>query len=146
MSVCRRYQCQICRLQPGADITLQQIFDNIQVAVYKNRVRTIEFFKDYDKLRSGLITENQFVCGLSLAIGKEAQLSRGEIQKVVEYYRTPDGRIRYKEFCDMMENGETLPNSCLEIAFETRPAFLHCRAENDDSRCLVSGPNITLNQ
>ena len=53
-----------------------------------------------------MITENQFVCGLSLAIGKEAQLSRNEIQKIVEFYRTEDGRVRYKEFSDMMENGK----------------------------------------
>ena len=75
------------------------------MAVFKNRVRTIEFFKDYDKLRSGVITANQFVCGLSLAIQREAQLSRGEIQKIVEFYKTDDQRVRYKEFCDMMENG-----------------------------------------
>ena len=92
-------------LQPGADSTVQAIFDRIRVAVYKNRVRTIEFFKDYDKLRSGIITENQFACGLSLAIGKEAQLTRPEIQKIVEFYRVEDGRVKYKEFCDMMENG-----------------------------------------
>lgn len=95
---------------PGADTTLQQIFDRIRVAVFKNRVRSIEFFKDYDKLRSGIITENQFVCGLSLAIGKEAQLSRSEIQKVVEYYRQPDGRVHYKEFCDSMENAFNVPD------------------------------------
>ena len=46
------------------------------------------------------------MCGLALAVGKEAQLSRAEIQKVVEYYRQPDGRIKYKEFCDIMENGK----------------------------------------
>ena len=93
-------------LQPTSDPTLNQIFDKIRVAVFKNGIRTIEFFKDHDKLRSGIITENQFVCGLALAVGKEAQLSRPEIQKVVEYYRKPDGRVQYKEFCDMMENGE----------------------------------------
>ena len=48
------------------------------------------------------------MCGLALACGKEAQLSRPEIQKVVEYYRLPDGRIQYKEFCDAMENGVCL--------------------------------------
>ena len=98
-------------LQPGADTTLQQIFDRIRVSVFRNRVRTIEFFKDYDKLRSGVITENQFVCSLSLAIGKEAQLTRPEIQKVLEFYRMSDGRIRYKEFCDMMENGKSQENN-----------------------------------
>ncbi|KAK3583614.1 hypothetical protein CHS0354_039437 [Potamilus streckersoni] len=92
------------------DPALNQIFDKIRVAVFKNGVRTTEFFKDHDKLRSGIITENQFVCGLALAVGKEAQLSRAEIQKVVEYYRQPDGRVKYKEFCDMMENAFNIPD------------------------------------
>lgn len=88
-----------------SDPDLNTIFEKIRVAVFKNGIRTTEFFKDHDKLRSGIITENQFVCGLALAVGKEAQLSRAEIQKVVEYYRQPDGRVKYKEFCDIMENG-----------------------------------------
>ena len=50
-------------------------------------------------------SEHQFVCGLSLALGKEAQLSRADIQKVVEFYRVDKDRVMYKEFCDMMENG-----------------------------------------
>ena len=108
--------------QPGADHTVQQIFDRIRVAVYKNRVRTIEFFKDYDKLRSGIITENQFVCGLSLAIGKEAQLTRPEVQKIVEFYKLDDGRVQYKEFCDMMENAFNVPDLEKKPTLEvTRP-------------------------
>ena len=47
----------------------------------------------------------QFICGLSLCCGTQAHLSRDEIQKVVEVYRQPNGRVRYKEFCDIMENG-----------------------------------------
>jgi len=90
------------------DPDLNSIFDRIRVAVFKNGIRTTEFFKDHDKLRSGIITENQFICGLSLAVGKEAQLSRADVQKVMEYYRQPDGRVLYKEFCDMMENGKSL--------------------------------------
>jgi len=96
--------------EPGADSTVQAIFDRIRVAVFKNRVRTIEFFKDYDKLRSGVITENQFVCSLTHAIGKEADLKRAEIQKIVEFYRLDDGRVKYKEFCDMMENAFNIPD------------------------------------
>lgn len=92
------------------DPALNTIFDKIRVAVFKNGIRTTEFFKDHDKLRSGIITENQFVCGLALAVGKEAQLSRQEIQKVVEYYRQPDGRVQYKDFCDIMENAFTIPD------------------------------------
>ena len=43
-------------LQPGTDPTIQQIFDRIRVAVHKNRVRTTEFFKDYDRHKQGIIT------------------------------------------------------------------------------------------
>lgn len=97
-------------LFPSSDPTLAEILDKIRVAVFKNGIRTIEFFKDHDKLRSGVITENQFICGLALACGKEAQLSRQEIQKVVEYYRLPDGRILYKQFSEAMENAFNIPN------------------------------------
>ncbi|CAD5122359.1 DgyrCDS10796 [Dimorphilus gyrociliatus] len=86
------------------DKSLQEIFDRIRIAVHKHRVRTPEFFKDYDPLRSGVITEQQFICGLSLAIGSEAQLSRGDMQKVVEFYKRCDGRVGYKEFVDVLEN------------------------------------------
>lgn len=92
-----------------SDVSLGAIFEKIRTAVYKNGVRTTEFFRDHDKLRSGVITENQFVCGLSLCCGTIANLSRDEIQQVVAFYRTEDGRVRYKEFCDMMENAFTEP-------------------------------------
>ncbi|KAL8564995.1 hypothetical protein ACOMHN_003371 [Nucella lapillus] len=97
-------------LQMSADPSLNQIFDKLRVAIFKNGIRSLEFFKDHDKLRSGIITENQFICGLVLAAGKEAQLSRAEIQKIVEFYRVPDGRVRYREFCDMLENTFTIPD------------------------------------
>ena len=48
----------------------------------------------------------QFVCGLTVCCGSALKLSRDEVQRVVDYYKTPDGRVRYKEFCDLMENGE----------------------------------------
>ena len=39
--------------------SLDEIFEKIREAVHKNGIRTTEFFKDHDKLRSGEITENQ---------------------------------------------------------------------------------------
>ncbi|ELU01670.1 hypothetical protein CAPTEDRAFT_182794 [Capitella teleta] len=94
----------------NADVNLQQILDKIRVAVFKNRVRTTEFFKDYDRHKCGMITENQFQCGLALAIGKEAQLSRSEIQVVGEFYKQPNGMVNFKEFCDMLENAFNIPD------------------------------------
>lgn len=41
--------------------SLQLILSKIGNVVFKNGIRTTEFFKDHDKLNSGVITENQ-VC------------------------------------------------------------------------------------
>lgn len=41
--------------------SLQYILSKINNAVFKNGVRTTEFFKDHDKLNSGVITENQVI-------------------------------------------------------------------------------------
>ena len=35
------------------------------------------------------------------------------MQKVVEFYRCPDGNAAYKEFCDMMKNDKSV---CLKRA------------------------------
>jgi len=94
----------------GKCSTIQEIFDKIRVAVHKNGIRTTEFFKDHDKLRSGVITRNQFICGLSLCCGTQANLSREEIETLVEYYKTEDDRVRYKEFCHLMENAFNIPD------------------------------------
>ena len=52
--------------QPVA--SLEEIFEKIRGVVFKNGIRTTEFFRDHDKLRSGVITENQVnflsVCSL----------------------------------------------------------------------------------
>ena len=64
--------------------------------MYKNGIRTTEFFKDHDKLRSGVITENQFVCGLSLCCGQLAHLNREEIQRIVEQFRTGEHSKSFK--------------------------------------------------
>ena len=78
----------------------------VRVIAFRDGVRTTEFFQDHDKLRSGLITSNQFVCGLSLCCGKSLQLSRDEVQLLVNHYTNSDGRVRYRDFCETMENGE----------------------------------------
>ena len=39
--------------------SLQHILSKIGNVVFKNGIRTTEFFKDHDKLNSGVITHNQ---------------------------------------------------------------------------------------
>ncbi|XP_002741846.1 uncharacterized protein LOC100373451 [Saccoglossus kowalevskii] len=124
--------------------SLEDVFDKIRVAVYKNGIRTTEFFRDHDKLRSYIITENQFICGLSLAVGKEAQLSRSDIQKVVDFYKIPDGRVRYKEFCDLMENAFNEPglekNPTLDVQRPAKGAlsrYLNPLNDEEEARVAV---------
>lgn len=44
--------------------SLQQILSKIGNVVFKNGIRTTEFFKDHDKLNSGVITHNQVTAWL----------------------------------------------------------------------------------
>ena len=74
--------------------------------VYKYGIRTTEFFTDFDKLRSGLVTENQFVCGFSLLLAKRGHVTREELGYIVRHYSTTDGHVNYRKFCHEMENGE----------------------------------------
>ena len=46
------------------------------------------------------------MCGITLCCGMQANLSHEEIDLLVKFYQTDDGRVRYKEFCHLMENGE----------------------------------------
>jgi len=95
--------------------SIQEILDKIRICVYKFGIRMIEFFRDYDKLRSGLITETQFQSSISLAVEKRAHLNQNDIKKLTEYYRQPDGRIFYKEFVDSMDHAFNIPE------FEKKP-------------------------
>lgn len=102
-------QTQAFSPQKTAGTTLQQVLDKVRVAAFKNGVRTIEFFKDFDKLRSGVITENQFERALTLA-GREAKLSATDIKQIVDFYRSPDGGVLYKDFCETVDNAFNVPD------------------------------------
>ncbi|CAH8876217.1 unnamed protein product [Trichobilharzia szidati] len=81
--------------------SMSMIVDRIKFAVHNRGIRVMEFFVDYDKLRHNEVTEHQFICALLSAVGKEAQLSRGEVQMLANYYRSKRDpqMINYREFC-----------------------------------------------
>jgi Ca2+-binding EF-hand superfamily protein len=86
---------------------IDDILQKIRDAVYKYGIRTTEFFFDHDKFRSGIITRNQFNCGLSASVSQRAHLTQEEIDKVADHFSLPDGNVKYKAFCDIMENAYT---------------------------------------
>lgn len=62
------------------------------------RIRIEEFFIDFDKLRRGKVTKNQFDSILSIL---NFNLSRYEFDSLSQKYKTndPEYMINYKDFC-----------------------------------------------
>ncbi|XP_078391762.1 uncharacterized protein LOC144674143 isoform X1 [Cetorhinus maximus] len=87
-----------------------EVFDKIRRTVFLKGIRTSEFFKDYDKLRTGLITESQFRRGLYLTCGKEGTLTEQDIQTLLKCFGTGDGKVRYHDFCNVMEHAYNVPH------------------------------------
>eukprot|EP01063_Lacrimia_lanifica_P000340 TRINITY_DN10164_c0_g1_i1.p1 TRINITY_DN10164_c0_g1~~TRINITY_DN10164_c0_g1_i1.p1 ORF type:complete len:1008 (+),score=445.53 TRINITY_DN10164_c0_g1_i1:63-3086(+) len=98
---------RIGRKEP--DTHLQDLVDDIRAQILTQRVRIYDFFRDYDKLRSGLISVAQFGRGLSMA---RVELSAEELQKLAEHYRQPgDGdRVRWMAFADSVDEVFTTKN------------------------------------
>eukprot|EP00297_Palpitomonas_bilix_P004846 CAMPEP_0113900364 /NCGR_PEP_ID=MMETSP0780_2-20120614/20628_1 /TAXON_ID=652834 /ORGANISM="Palpitomonas bilix" /LENGTH=674 /DNA_ID=CAMNT_0000892799 /DNA_START=313 /DNA_END=2337 /DNA_ORIENTATION=- /assembly_acc=CAM_ASM_000599 len=46
---------------------VQDILDNIKAKMYRDRVRSQEFFRDFDKLRAGVVSVSQFRIALSMS-------------------------------------------------------------------------------
>eukprot|EP00055_Hartaetosiga_balthica_P000686 m.137217 g.137217 ORF g.137217 m.137217 type:complete len:950 (+) comp11451_c0_seq1:201-3050(+) len=78
----------------------------LQLTFLKTHVRPLEYFRDYDKLRTSLITKNQFECGISLACSAPGglRLSRAQVQVLVDNYKTDEDKIKYRQFCTEVDN------------------------------------------
>ncbi len=91
---------------------MQEIIDKIAVCCHKDAIRIIDLFRDYDKLRSGLITDRQFFTALSFGLQKPANISALEINQLVEYFRSaqsPD-KCNYRQLVETVENVFTVPD------------------------------------
>ncbi|KAI9346901.1 hypothetical protein BDR26DRAFT_916308 [Obelidium mucronatum] len=87
--------------------SVQNVEDFIKKQVYKDRLRLIEFFKDYDRHNFGLVTEAQFRAGMHLT---ELHLDELEINTLVAAYKDKEGRIMYRKFCKSIEEIFTKSN------------------------------------
>jgi hypothetical protein len=91
-------------------LSIQDIVDRISIACHKEGIRIVDFFRDYDRLRSGVITDRQFATGLSLGVKKAANLCNDDISQLCEYYRIGNEQIDYKSFADSVENFLNIPD------------------------------------
>ncbi|KAA3674765.1 uncharacterized protein DEA37_0006198 [Paragonimus westermani] len=106
--------------------SLNMLIDRICFAAHRRGIRVMDFFADYDKLKHDAITEHQFVCALLLAIGKEAELTREEVQMLMNNYRSSKypGLIAYRDLCRRIDSAFHILNlekdPCIEP--ETLPS------------------------
>ena len=65
-------------------------------------IRIAEFFRDFDRLRSGYITAAQFRIGLTMA---KCPISQGEFQMLSQQYKAPkEGEhVKWREFSDQVD-------------------------------------------
>jgi len=105
-----------------AGISVQEIVDKISVASYKLGIRVHDFFKDLDPLRSGLVTDRQFVTACSDGLLKPAHLCPDDVAQLAEYFRMPNGRVDYRTFSDAVESVFSVPDMEKKpLAQVTRP-------------------------
>ena len=81
------------------------IESRIQTHVVMKRIRIGEFFKDYDKLRKGKVTANQFTTVLSMLSFK---LTDEEYDVLIAKYATDDQMVNYAGFVETIDSAFTI--------------------------------------
>jgi Ca2+-binding EF-hand superfamily protein len=79
---------------------IEEIEGKIKQFVYRNRLRLVEFFKDYDKHNCGLITQSQFITGSRLA---RLPVENHDVDVLVRKYIIADGRVNYRHLCNSID-------------------------------------------
>lgn len=87
--------------------TAEEVLAELRSQVLQNRLRCDDFLRDYDKLRTGLITASQFAAALGRMRLVRYQLSAEEINALAEYFGTVDNagtaKVNYQAFLDVIQ-------------------------------------------
>lgn len=95
----------------------------LRAEVAMRKIRASEFFRDYDKLRRGVVGVGQFQTCLNVL---NLRLNEAELQAVMDKYKVTNEEVRYVEFCRFIESTpqplDKLPDMPPEPATSTLPA------------------------
>eukprot|EP01016_Furgasonia_blochmanni_P015088 TRINITY_DN1811_c0_g2_i3.p1 TRINITY_DN1811_c0_g2~~TRINITY_DN1811_c0_g2_i3.p1 ORF type:complete len:956 (-),score=361.13 TRINITY_DN1811_c0_g2_i3:227-3094(-) len=102
---------------------LESILNKLRRKIKEQRIRVFEFLRDFDKLRSGFITEPQFRLGLNMA---KLPLTNEEFAVLVKAFRLEgkENQIRWRDFCDRLDEIFTVKGLERNPAFEFVPINL----------------------
>ncbi|KAJ3380738.1 hypothetical protein HDU92_005792 [Lobulomyces angularis] len=89
------------------DLSNVKLVENkLKKYVYRNRIRLIDFFSDYDRHKCGLISKAQFQAGLKMLIeDSKISLVGLEVNALLSVYENGDGRVLYRKFCSSIDSG-----------------------------------------
>lgn len=117
----------------------EQVEEKVQKHVYKNRIRMIEFFRDYDRLNCGQVSEKQFLSILNL---NQLPITQIEAGVLASKFLIGKDRVDYRNFCSTIENVFTqenlLQNPLLEVSLPSRSWLVQKSNElskDDEIRC-----------
>jgi Ca2+-binding EF-hand superfamily protein len=81
---------------------VEDILAKLRLQAKEQRIRFSEFMRDFDKLRSGYITDSQFRIGLNMG---KVVLSQAEFNALSEHFKAPkEGKhVKWREFCDSVD-------------------------------------------
>ena len=82
---------------------LDDLLGRLGRKVKEERIRLSDFLRDFDKLRHGNVSKQQFRLALGMA---KLPLSESEFSLILEHFECPDkaGFIRWKDFTDTIDN------------------------------------------
>lgn len=90
----------------------QDVVERLRIRMHRARVRPVEYFKDYDKLHCGQVTDNQFIRGLTLALsgsGASVDLTPMDMQSCIDRYGSGDNKVNYRAFCKDIGGAFVMP-------------------------------------
>ena len=80
---------------------MAQVLNRIKLEAAQKRIRSKEFFADFDQLRKGEVTEAQFRRVLSLM---NLTLTASEMDSICNRFRKPSGLVSYKDFQNELDS------------------------------------------
>merc|ERR1711981_902444 len=116
---------------------LDDVIARIRTSCSQQRIRVGEFFRDFDKLRSGYITAAQFRIGLNMG---KLNISNTEFKMLCEHFKAPKAgeHVCWRDFCDMVD--EVFTKKGLEKAIDkplddarTQTMYGRAAATKDDT-------------
>lgn len=81
---------------------LNDLLARLRRLIKEKRIRVSEFMRDFDKLRHGNITKDQFRLAMNMAM---LPLSEAEFQQIMQSFACQNkaGYIKWKDFCDALD-------------------------------------------